>query len=226
LPELYEIIYRESTAIKPEVVLEMCPCGVFPSFYKMPFYNQPVASDPNSHWQLRHRAKVIKALMGAEIPFYGDHVERYYDQSSFASMIGIGAIPGSMFVDKEENRYKHPSKSVRSIALTPSRKSDFSKWMQIHETHQLSKGRYVNLYDLAYDKPETHVIRKEGDMYYSFYHENWDGEIEFRGLKPHVEYEVFDYVNDEVLGTLNREKRIRLKFKDYLLVKVSSGTKP
>ncbi len=218
LPELYKVIYEESTRIKKSAILEMCPCGMFPSFYKMPYYNQPVSSDPNNQWQLRHRAKTIKALMGKKIPFYGDHVERYYNKNSFASMIGVGAIPGTMFVDKSENRFMHPSKSVREIALTPERKVNFDKWLKIHDEVQLSKGEYINLYDIAYDKPETHVVNKDGILHYAFYADNWNGEIEFRGLEADT-YTVWDYANNKEVGKLNGNGKLSIKFKDYLLVK-------
>ncbi|MEQ6119806.1 DUF6259 domain-containing protein [Reichenbachiella sp. MALMAid0571] len=218
LPDLYQTIYEESINIKPDAILEMCPCGMFPSFYKMPYYNQPVASDPNNQWQLRHRAKTIKALMGAQIPFYGDHVERYYDKNSFASMVGVGAVPGTMFVDKAENRFNHPSKSVRSIALTSERKADFDKWINIHKENELSRGEYLNLYDIAYDKPETHVVSKNNILYYAFYADNWDGDIEFRGLES-GEYQILNYVNDKIIGRVKQGGKLKIAFRDYLLVK-------
>ena len=33
----------------------------------------------------------------------------------------------------------------------------------------LSKGEYLNLYDIAFDFPEGHAIKKNGSMYYAFY---------------------------------------------------------
>ena len=41
----------------------------------MPYMNQAVASDPESSWQVRHKGKTIKALMGPSAAYAGDHVE-------------------------------------------------------------------------------------------------------------------------------------------------------
>ena len=219
LPKLYEIISDETRRLKPHAIIELCPCGLFPSFYKMPYYNQPVASDPNTQWQIRHRGKTFKALMGPHTAYYGDHVERYYKESNFASMIGVGGIPGSMFVDKAENRFPHSSRSVRSIALTPERKEHFKKWLDIYRTFQLAKGEYLNLYDIAYDKPEAHVIRKDNILYYAFYAPEWNGEVEFRGLDANKYYIIEDYVHHKKLGKIKGGGKLDLSFKEYLLVK-------
>ena len=62
----------------------------------------------------------------------------------------------------------------------------------------LSKGTYLNLYDYAFDKPEAHVIDKDGAMYYAFYAEKWNGEpITLRGLQADRHYTVTEYTADE-----------------------------
>jgi len=40
---------------------------------------------------------------------------------------------------------------------------------------QHARGEYLNLYDIAFDKPEAHVIAKDGKIYYAFYASEWDG---------------------------------------------------
>jgi len=215
LPELYKIISEETRKLKPKAILEMCPCGVFPSFYKMPYYNQPVASDPNSSWQIRHRAKTIKALMGPRAAFYGDHVERFYSKNNFASMIGVGAIPGSKFVAREKDDgflgKKYP------VYLDPGRRKNFERWLKIYKDHQLASGDYLNLYDIAYDKPETHVIKKAGKFYYAFYADTWDGDVELRGLKP-GDYRIIDYVEGKSLQTIQGGEKLHIKFNNYFLI--------
>ena len=58
-------------------------------------------------------------------------------------------------------------------------------------------GEDLNLYDIAFDKPECHVIAKDGAMYYAFYAPEWNGEpIELRGLEARP-YTVTDYAADE-----------------------------
>ena len=62
----------------------------------------------------------------------------------------------------------------------------------------LSRGDYLNLYDIRFDLPETHVISKDGAMYYAFYAQEWNGEqIELRGLEADKTYTVVEYTTDE-----------------------------
>jgi len=37
----------------------------------------------------------------------------------------------------------------------------------------LSKGEYLNLYDIGFDYPEAHVIKMNGRFYYAFYTHAW-----------------------------------------------------
>ncbi len=216
LPQLFKIISEESRKLKPQAILEMCPCGMFPSFYKMPYYNQPVASDPNSTWQIRHRGKTIKALMGPHTPYYGDHIERFYDNNNFASMIGVGGIPGSKFVAIETDDgflgKKYP------VYLDSGRRKNFEIWLKVYKENRLASGEYLNLYDIAYDKPEAHVVRKKGTLYYAFYANEWNGELEFRGLPP-GEYKIIDYGRNRTLGVVKQGHKLQATFKNYLLVK-------
>ncbi len=217
LPGLYKIMADETFKIKPDAILEVCPCGMFPSFYKMPYYNQPLSSDFNTQWQIRHRGKVIKSLMGANAAYYGDHVERHYTPDYFASVIGSGGIPGTMAVLREEDNYpvlraKYPG------YISPERKVLFKKWLDLYKRYPLSKGHYQNLYDLAYDIPETHAIEKDGVMYYAFYADKWSGAVELRGLKDGT-YDIVDYVNDVTLARIQGPGKITVEFERYLLVK-------
>lgn len=217
LPKIYKAMYEEMIKLKPDAIFEVCPCGMVPSFYKMPWYNQPVSSDFNTPWQIRHRGKTIKALMGANAAFFGDHVERHYSENNLPSMIGVGGIPGSMMVSRPEDnveflRVKYP------CYLSPEREKLFEKWVGIYNEYQLSKGEYVNLYDIAYDKPEAHAITKDGNMYYAFYADQWQGEVEFRGLE-NKNYTIIDYVNEKELGTIYGNSKLNVDFDRSLLVK-------
>ena len=62
----------------------------------------------------------------------------------------------------------------------------------------MAKGEYLNLYDIAYDLPETHVVKKNEILHYAFYADEWNGEVEFRGLENQT-YTIVDYVNDKEL---------------------------
>jgi alpha-galactosidase len=212
LPEIYRTIRDVTQSVKSYGILELCPCNTFPSLYKMPYYNQSVASDPHNQWQVRHRGKVLKAIMGSSAAYYGDHVELQYHESNFASMIGVGGIPGTMFVINIEDGF------MADPALTSERREIFKKWIGLYNRDRLSTGEYLNLYDIAFDKPEAHVIRKNGALYYAFFAEQWAGPIEFRGLDDR-EYVIRDYVNDRELGELQDSGSLEIKFEDYLLAK-------
>jgi alpha-galactosidase len=67
----------------------------------------------------------------------------------------------------------------------------------------LSKGAYEgSLYDIGFDKPETHAIRKDNTMYYAFYAPRWKGPVQLRGLSAGT-YKVTDYVHNQSLGTVH-----------------------
>ena len=58
----------------------------------------------------------------------------------------------------------------------------------------LSRGQYLGqLYDIGFDAPETHAIRKDQTMYYAFFAKQWKGTVELRGLEDR-NYSVVDYV--------------------------------
>jgi alpha-galactosidase len=70
----------------------------------------------------------------------------------------------------------------------------------------LSRGEYLgNLYDIGFDFPETHVIRKDQELYYAFFASHWTGPIELRGLQDRT-YRVIDYVNNQDLGRVHGPK--------------------
>ncbi len=67
----------------------------------------------------------------------------------------------------------------------------------------LSRGQYLGqLYDIGFDVPETHVIRKDQTMYYAFFAKQWKGPVELRGLEDR-NYSVVDYVTGKNLGTVS-----------------------
>jgi alpha-galactosidase len=83
----------------------------------------------------------------------------------------------------------------------------------------LSRGEYLGtLYDIGFDKPETHAIQKNGDMYYAFYAPQWNGHVTLRGLAARS-YRVTDYVNGTELGTVRGPAAtLSVEFEKYLLI--------
>ena len=215
LPDFFREIYQTAQTVKPGALVEFCPCGTAYSFFTMPHFNMSVASDPESSFQVRSKAKTLKALMGDSLPFFGDHVELSDGGDDFASTVGVGGVVGTQFV--------LPSlvKKRSKFDLTPAQEKKFEKWLGIYRDKMLSRGQYLGqLYDIGFDVPETHVIRKDQTMYYAFFAKHWKGPIELRGLEDR-KYSVLDYVNGTNLGTLSgRDARLAVEFDKHLLLEV------
>ncbi len=64
----------------------------------------------------------------------------------------------------------------------------------------LPSGAYRGeLYDIGFDKPETHVVEKSGRLHYAFYATRWSGPVVLRGLAD-GRYRVRDYFHGRELG--------------------------
>ena len=216
VPEFFRIIYETAMEVDPEAVVEICPCGTAFAFHTMPYMNQPVASDPESSWQIRLKGKTLKALMGTSVPYYGDHVELSNNRSDFASTVGIGGVVGTKFT------WPVGSKKDSKIDLTPEKEKTWAKWNKIYLEKMLPKGIYHgSLYDIGYDRPETHTIKKNSNMYYAFYQDSFKGEVELRGLENKT-YRIFDYVNDIDYSTVKGPlAKLPVEFNNYLLLEAT-----
>jgi alpha-galactosidase len=131
------------------------------------------ASDPESSWQVRLKGKTLKALMGADAPYAGDHVELSDGGDDFASTVGVGAILSTKFT------WPIDPKPKDSFLLDARKDAEWAKWIRIYNTQMLPKGRYRGeLYDIGFDRPETHAIGKDRRMHYAFYAPSWQGSVE------------------------------------------------
>jgi alpha-galactosidase len=215
MPDFFRELYETAQSIKPGALVEFCPCGTSFSFFTMPYFNMSVASDPTSSFQVRSKAKTLKALMGDDLPFFGDHVELSDGGNDFASTVGVGGVVGTQFVLPKLTEKRSKSD------LTSARQAHFQKWLRIYHDKMLSRGQYLGqLYDIGFDVPETHVIRRDQTMYYAFFAKHWKGSLELRGLEDR-QYTVNDYVNGHTFGTVNGQKaRVTADFDGYLLLEV------
>jgi alpha-galactosidase len=86
--------------------------------------------------------------------------------------------------------------------LTPEKEKIWDKWIKIYKADMLSRGEYLGtLYDIGFERPEAHAIRKNGNMYYAFYAPQWSGKLELRGLEKRA-YRLTNYETGEALGTV------------------------
>ncbi|HVP48425.1 MAG TPA: alpha-galactosidase [Bryobacteraceae bacterium] len=219
VPKVFETIAKTLHELKKDPYNEVCICSLPHSPYNMPFYDIANASDPLTPWQVRSRIKVEKAIRGGTFAVgdcYQVPIHEWYGSSvpeSFESAIGTGGQLTTFYVNLDERQ-----------------KALWNRWFHEYPQLGLSHSEYINLYDLAFDKPEGHVVRKGSEMYYGFFADYWPRTtaIELRGLDNAQTYEVYDYGNRRMLGQIRGSApRINVGFKDNLLLRVrpaGSGT--
>jgi alpha-galactosidase len=213
LQDFLQAMYASALQIDPQAVMELCPCGTCYSFFNLASMNQAPASDPESSWQVRHKGKTLKALMGPSAAFAGDHVELSDGGDDFASSVGIGAIVSTKFTWPQDPKPKD------SFLLTPQKEALWRRWITLYNERLLPTGRYRGeLYDIGFDRPETHVVEKSGRLYYALYARAWNGPVSLRGLAA-GRYRVRDYFNGQELGELPAPGgSLPLAFERFLLL--------
>jgi alpha-galactosidase len=216
LAGFFQAIYETARAIKPDAVIEICPCGTSFAFHNAPWMNQTPASDPLNSWQVRLKGKSLKALLGPGAAFAGDHVELSDGGDDFASTIGVGGVVSTKFTWPEDPKPKD------SFLLTPAREAEWRRWIALYRRLMLPTGTYRGeLYDIAFDKPEAHVVEKSGRLYFAFYAPRWDGTIELRGLPP-GEHALHDLGADQPLGRIAAANpRLHVRFERHLLIEAA-----
>ena len=230
LPLFYKMIYDTARANKKDAVLQYCPCGDCFSVYNMQYVNKTVSSDPLGSYQIRTKGYVLRAI-APKTAYYGDHIELSDGGNDFPTQLGIGAVLGTKFtwpVDEAANRPQTGFRPRRSNFLSPEKEALLKNALEIYNSKMLSTGEYVpGLYDIGYDYPETHVIAKDGNMYYAFYAHRGDDQtfnsVELRGLRKGHTYKVTDYYNHVDLGeiTVSDTAVLEHPFQKYLLLEVS-----
>lgn len=220
LQDFWRAMYDEAIACNPQAVVEICPCGDSFAFHNIPAMNNTPASDPESSWQVRLKGKTFKALMGPSAPFSGDHVELSDGGDDFASTYGIGAIPSTKFTWPRPTAHPVDKMPADGFLLTPAKEALWRQWLDLYRENRLAEGQYLGgLYDIGFDKPETHVVAKDGTLHYAFYAKSWNGPIALRGLGM-GRYTLTDGLTGRPLGHATAaDNRIAASFGKFLLVK-------
>jgi len=208
---LYAVIRAEAESIKPGCLLMVCECGIPPSPYKFSSYNQQVTADPVSSDQVRARIKMYRALFGRGAAPFGDHVELatgpYRGRENleeggrdFASTLALGGVIGSKFTTLVDDPVKPDPKKYQG------QRSWWKHYFELYNRLRLYEGDYLNLYDIAYDLPETHAVARGDTIYYGIFVPGYSGKVFLRGLKNGVRYALTDYDNgDKPLGEIQGE---------------------
>ena len=184
--------------------------------YYMPYYAVASASDPVNPAQMRRRVKAEKAIRGPRF-CVGDCYQVPLDQwrgsslpDAFESAFGVGAQLTTFYA-----------------SLDTAQLERWRRWFHLYRDLNLATGEYLNLYDIAFDKPETHVVRAGGSLYYGMFADYWSQghAIELRGLDPNRTYDVYDYANKKSLGSIHGDKPlVQVSFKESLLLRVTAAS--
>jgi alpha-galactosidase len=214
VPAFFRAIWEAAIATRPDAVVEICPCGTAYSFFTLPYLNMTVASDPESSWQVRLKGKTLKALHGDSIAYFGDHVELSAGGEDFASTLGVGGVVGTNFAWPGA-----PGQKDKTLLLTRAREGKWAFWIKLYQEKRLSQGEYLGtLYDIGFDRPEAHAIRKGDSLYYAFYADRFQWKVELRGLSGR-RYRVRDYESGRDLGVVEGpQATLAAPFKDHLLL--------
>ena len=214
--KVYGIILETTRQLKPDSVTQICPCGTPITHSLIPYVDQTVTADPTSSYQIRQRIKFYKALMGPQAAVFADHVELSDQGIDFASEIGPGGVPATKFIYPEERELKDKLQEYWDLPV--EKQSIWKQWFKLYQEHQPSTGEYLNCYDLAFDTPESHVIRKSRRFYFSFFASEFKGQIELRGLEE-KKYHIFDWVTEKDHGVISADDpRLTVEFTGALLL--------
>jgi alpha-galactosidase len=185
----YQIMYDRAQSIKPGYAIEMCECGRPHDPYKMPYYNITNASDATTKAQVRQKLKVEKALNGSKVYFNPGYISPEskedwgYDPCEIDECVAMGGYFETYYTE-----------------LTPEKKKEWLRWMEIYREEGIYKGEYMNLYDVANDAPEFHVTKKDDNMYY-FAPGPFKGETELRGLDSNS-YTIIDFSTNKTIASV------------------------
>lgn len=229
---IFKQIYKAAKSANSDVLVETCPCGTSYSIYNLPYQNMTVASDPESSLQVRQKGKVLKALTGDKVVFFGDHVELSEKSMDFASTMAVGGLVGSNFTLPSLNK-NPPIEGEPNTKLDPKREKHWEKWIAIAKQKRLWEGEYLgDVYDIGFDKPESHLVKKGDNYYYAFFAENFKGTIALKGLPSGGKFTITDYIENKTLGNLvvvsdqpNSQIEIKTSFKKFLLLELSPVAK-
>lgn len=222
LQDFWKAIYDEAIAIDRDTVVELCPCGTSFAFHNVPAMNQTPASDPLSSWQIRHKGKTLKALMGPSAPYSADHVELSDRREDFASGYGIGAVLSTKFTWPADTAHPMGELPPGGYVLTAEKEALWRKWIALYRQNMLPKGVYRGeLYDIGFDRPEAHAVAVNGRMHYAFFADAYSGAVELRGLGP-GSYALCDSFSGEALGIASASANVvRASFDRFLLIEAT-----
>ena len=172
VPGYFKAIWDAAQATKPGALIELCPCGTAYSFFNLPYLNMVVASDPQSSWQVRLKGKTLKALLGDRTRLLrrprrderGRHRLRLdlRRRRRDRHQLRLAGRPGARRTQK-----------LLADARARAALGEVDEALRGEAPRQ---GEYLGgLYDIGFDRPEAHVVRKGDALYYAFFAKSFDG---------------------------------------------------
>lgn len=243
---IMKVIFETALECNPDAVVLNCPCGTPMTPQWMTWQNQAVTVDPWTSWVNRGVFKEMKGLFGACAPVVLDHIE-ISDEGEDFSILGVGGVPATRFTPSGRDRTNEIEDRIFDVRPFDEKLKLWKHWFGLYNEMRLSEGEYLNLYDVIYDVPETHVIKKQDALYFSLYpgvpdgvvddggHEyrekkhlkKWQGDFSFRGLDADLIYQVRDWEHDILLGKIaGTEATMKLDIDHHLLLELKVVDKP
>ncbi len=145
---VFKAFYDAVKSLDSNTTIMACPCGAVCDYKSLPYVTETIAADPKSLKTVRRRAKLYRAIKGDNTPYSSDYIDIKKGNLKFpvslANAVGIGAVPQAFYGRK-------PSKKAMEI---------YKGWLSIYSSEMICQAEYLNLYDMSFDEPETHVFRK------------------------------------------------------------------
>ena len=210
-PGLFREIRETARSIRPDFRIELCPCGITPTYQLGTAFEQPVTSDPFDY-QVTQRVKFLKAWFGPTAPVLEEYV----------GLLGQKEPNGKPYTFRVELYPRAIGTGAVVSTFSPVLDKSHAAWTALYNRQGLASGEYLNLYDVGWDNPEGHVIRKGGRLYYAFYArvpgEEFSGKITLRGLGSE-RYRVTDYAHHLEFGVVaGPDPSLSVSFHDSLLL--------
>jgi alpha-galactosidase len=218
-PGLFRQIRETALSVRPDFRIELCPCGITPSYQLGTAFEQPVTSDP-SDAQVTQRVKFLKAWFGPHAPVLEEYV----------GLFGQKEPNGTPYTFRVELYPRAIGTGAVVSTFSPVLNQTHAEWTAIYNQRRLAEGEYLNLYDVGWENPEGHVIRKGQSLYYAFFTRvpggGFNGKIALRGISS-AHFRVVDYVHNHVFGKVTGpEANVSVSFRDSLLLLVEPVSTP
>ena len=200
---------------KPGALVEICPCGTAYSFF--------THAVPQHAGRLRSGELVAGPPQRQDAEGAGRRPPRLLRRSR-GDERGRHRLRLHL---RHRRRDRHQLRLARRAAARKTRSSssrrrrrDLGEVDRSSTTRSASaEGEYLgSLYDIGFDRPEAHVVRKGDALYYAFFAPTFDGSLELRGLDARA-YRLTDYVNGRDLGVVQGPTaKIPARFEQSLLI--------